>query len=60
MIHFSLQLVHEDLTFTAFGLYEINIPLMCSVSDMCFHFYKFLNENNAQSILIKFYRLLEL
>ncbi|XP_012224576.1 putative gustatory receptor 28a [Linepithema humile] len=32
MIHFSLQLVHEDLTFTAFGLYEINIPLMCSIA----------------------------
>ncbi|XP_072750561.1 uncharacterized protein [Anoplolepis gracilipes] len=32
VIHFSLQLIHEDLTFTAFGLYEINIPLICSIT----------------------------
>ncbi|KAL0115072.1 hypothetical protein PUN28_010568 [Cardiocondyla obscurior] len=31
VVHFSLQLVHENLTFTALGLYEIDIPLMCSV-----------------------------
>ncbi|XP_025261909.1 putative gustatory receptor 28a [Camponotus floridanus] len=32
VIHFSLQLIHEDLTFTAFGLYEINISLICSIT----------------------------
>ncbi|XP_026829719.1 putative gustatory receptor 28b isoform X2 [Ooceraea biroi] len=31
VIHFSLQLVHEDLTFSAFGLYDINIPHFCSI-----------------------------
>ncbi|XP_029162192.1 uncharacterized protein LOC114933783 [Nylanderia fulva] len=32
VIHFSLQLINEDLTFTAFGLYEINISLICSIA----------------------------
>ncbi|XP_071562309.1 uncharacterized protein [Temnothorax nylanderi] len=32
VVHFSLQLVHENLTFTALGLFEINIPFMCSVA----------------------------
>ncbi|XP_026829720.1 uncharacterized protein LOC105274656 isoform X3 [Ooceraea biroi] len=32
VIHFSLQLVHEDLTFSAFGLYDINIPHFCSIT----------------------------
>ncbi|XP_032665058.1 gustatory receptor for sugar taste 43a-like isoform X2 [Odontomachus brunneus] len=32
VIYFSLQLVHQDLVFTACGLYEINISLMCSIA----------------------------
>ncbi|XP_050447810.1 gustatory receptor 68a-like [Cataglyphis hispanica] len=32
VIHFSLQLIHEDLTFTAFGFYEINMSLICSIA----------------------------
>ncbi|XP_025073077.1 putative gustatory receptor 28b [Pogonomyrmex barbatus] len=32
VIHFSLQLIHENLIFTALGLYEINIPLICSIA----------------------------
>ncbi|XP_071644455.1 uncharacterized protein [Temnothorax longispinosus] len=32
VVHFSLQLFHENLTFTALGLFEINIPLICSVA----------------------------
>ncbi|XP_011874660.1 PREDICTED: uncharacterized protein LOC105565789 isoform X2 [Vollenhovia emeryi] len=32
VIHFSLQLVHDNLTFTALGLYVIDIPLICSIA----------------------------
>ncbi|XP_029680234.1 putative gustatory receptor 28b isoform X2 [Formica exsecta] len=32
VIQFSLQLIHEDLIFTAFGLYEINMSLICSIA----------------------------
>ncbi|RLU16840.1 hypothetical protein DMN91_010908 [Ooceraea biroi] len=45
VIHFSLQLVHEDLTFSAFGLYDINIPHFCSVSKMFFYLFY----NNIES-----------
>ncbi|XP_020295684.1 putative gustatory receptor 28b [Pseudomyrmex gracilis] len=32
VIHFSLQLIYQDFTFTAFELYEINLSLICSIA----------------------------